>query len=76
VTFCLPTPPPDLVVEVAITHTDIDKRSLYAAMGVPEFWRYDGKTCAKEMFYRFLSAAFEDEMGAGRSLRQHIRNLG
>lgn len=35
-------PPPDLVVEVDITHTDIDKNSLYAAMGVPEFWRYDG----------------------------------
>lgn len=36
-------PPPDLVVEVDITHTDIDKLRLYAAMGVPEFWRYDGK---------------------------------
>ena len=35
-------PPPDLVVEVDITHTDIDKNSLYASMGVPEFWRYDG----------------------------------
>jgi Uma2 family endonuclease len=31
-------PPPDLVVEVDITHTDIDKNRLYAAMGVPEFW--------------------------------------
>lgn len=36
-------PPPDLVVEVDITHTDIDKNSLYAAMGVPEFWRYNGQ---------------------------------
>ena len=36
-------PPPDLVVEVDITHTDIDKNALYAAMGVPEFWRYDGR---------------------------------
>ncbi|MEM8504425.1 MAG: Uma2 family endonuclease [Cyanobacteria bacterium P01_D01_bin.1] len=35
-------PPPDLVVEVDITHTDIDKLRLYAAMGVPEFWRYNG----------------------------------
>lgn len=35
-------PPPDLVVEVDITHTDIDKLALYAAMGVPEFWRYNG----------------------------------
>ncbi|MFM7888421.1 MAG: Uma2 family endonuclease [Pseudanabaena sp.] len=36
-------PPPDLVVEVDITHTDIKKLELYAALGVPEFWRYDGQ---------------------------------
>lgn len=36
-------PPPDLVVEVDITHTDIDKNQLYAQLGVPELWRYDGK---------------------------------
>ncbi len=35
-------PPPDLVVEVDITHTDINKNTLYASMGVPEFWRFDG----------------------------------
>lgn len=37
-------PPPDLVVEVDITHTDINKLRLYASMGVPEFWRYNGET--------------------------------
>ena len=36
-------PPPDLVVEVDITHTDINKPALYASMGVPEFWRYNGR---------------------------------
>jgi Uma2 family endonuclease len=36
-------PPPDLVVEVDITHTDINKPALYASMGIPEFWRYDGQ---------------------------------
>ncbi|MEM9148951.1 MAG: Uma2 family endonuclease [Cyanobacteria bacterium P01_F01_bin.3] len=36
-------PPPDLVVEVDITHTDIDKLKLYAGMGISEFWRYDGE---------------------------------
>ncbi|NEP59714.1 MAG: Uma2 family endonuclease [Symploca sp. SIO2G7] len=36
-------PPPDLVVEVDITHTDINKLQLYAALGVPEFWRYNGE---------------------------------
>lgn len=36
-------PPPDLVVEVDITHTDIDKNRLYAQLGVPELWRYNGQ---------------------------------
>jgi len=36
-------PPPDLVVEVDITHTDINKLQLYAALGIPEFWRYNGE---------------------------------
>jgi Uma2 family endonuclease len=36
-------PPPDLVVEVDITHTDINKNALYAAMGIPEFWRFNGQ---------------------------------
>jgi Uma2 family endonuclease len=36
--------PPDLVVEIDITHADIDKNTLYAQMGVPEFWRFNGKT--------------------------------
>ncbi|NJK77255.1 MAG: Uma2 family endonuclease [Oscillatoriales cyanobacterium RU_3_3] len=36
-------PTPDLIVEVDITHTDINKNMLYARMGVPEFWRFDGR---------------------------------
>ncbi len=36
-------PPPDLVLEVDITHTDINKKLLYQGMQVPEFWRYNGK---------------------------------
>ncbi len=36
-------PPPDLVIEVDITHTDINKNALYKDLGVPEFWRFDGK---------------------------------
>jgi len=36
-------PPPDLVVEVEITHSDIDKLDLYACLGIPEFWRFNGK---------------------------------
>lgn len=36
-------PPPDLIVEVDITHTDINKFNLYASLGTPEFWRFNGQ---------------------------------
>jgi Uma2 family endonuclease len=36
-------PAPDLVLEVDITHTDVSKPRIYAALGVPEFWRYNGQ---------------------------------
>ena len=36
-------PPPDLVVEINITSPSLDKLPIYARLGVPEVWRYDGK---------------------------------
>jgi Uma2 family endonuclease len=35
-------PPPDLVIEVDITHPSLAKLPIYAAVGVIEVWRYDG----------------------------------
>src|SRR5439155_7660604 len=32
-------PPPDLVLEIDITHPSLDKLSIFAAAGVPEVWR-------------------------------------
>jgi Uma2 family endonuclease len=37
-------PPPDLAVEVEVSRSMIDRISIYAAMGVPELWRFDGET--------------------------------
>ncbi|BAZ87391.1 Uma2 family endonuclease [Dolichospermum compactum] len=37
-------PPPDLVLEVEYSRPKIDKFKLYAAMGIPEFWLYNGTT--------------------------------
>jgi Uma2 family endonuclease len=37
-------PPPDLVVEVDITSSSINRMSIYAAMGVPEIWRWHDDT--------------------------------
>jgi Uma2 family endonuclease len=36
-------PPPDLVIEVDITHKSVPKEPIYAALGAPELWRFDGK---------------------------------
>ncbi len=35
-------PPPDLALEIDITSGSLDKRPIYAAIGVPELWRYNG----------------------------------
>lgn len=37
-------PPPDLVIEVDITSPSLAKFPIYARLGVPEVWRYDGET--------------------------------
>lgn len=34
-------PPPDLAVEVDITSRSIPREPIYAALGVPELWRFD-----------------------------------
>lgn len=36
-------PPPDLVMEVDITSPSLNKFPIYAQLGVPEVWRYDGE---------------------------------
>jgi Uma2 family endonuclease len=32
--------PPDLVIEIDISHPSLDKFPIYAAIGIPEVWRY------------------------------------
>jgi Uma2 family endonuclease len=48
-------PPPDLVIEVNITHPSLDKLPIYAALRVPELWRYDGKTLR---FYQLIGDGY------------------
>ena len=36
-------PPPDLVIEVEITSPAVPKLPVYARLGVPEIWLYDGR---------------------------------
>ncbi len=35
-------PPPDLALEVEITSSAVDRMAIYAELGVPEVWRFDG----------------------------------
>lgn len=35
-------PPPDIVVEIDLTNASQHKFPIYAALGIPEIWRYDG----------------------------------
>ena len=39
-------PPPDIAIEVDVHHDSRDKLPIYAALGVPEVWRFDGKAVA------------------------------
>lgn len=36
-------PPPDLVVEIELTSNIVKRLPIYAKLGVPEIWRFDGK---------------------------------
>ncbi len=35
-------PPPDLAIEMEVTRRSISRQPIYAALGVPELWRFDG----------------------------------
>ena len=35
-------PPPDVAVEIDLHHQSVAKFPIYASLGVPEIWRYDG----------------------------------
>jgi Uma2 family endonuclease len=37
-------PPPDLAIEIDITSSWLDRLEIYAALKVPEVWRFDGET--------------------------------
>jgi Uma2 family endonuclease len=35
-------PPPDLAIEIDVRRAPLDRLAIYAALGVPEIWSYDG----------------------------------
>lgn len=48
-------PPPDLVIEIDITTSSINKRKIFAQFGVPEVWRYDGRQVE---IFKLVSGAY------------------
>ena len=57
-------PPPDLAVEIEISRSALNRMDVYAALGVPEVWRFDGKTLRIEQLqpdrsYRPVAASAE-----------------
>jgi Uma2 family endonuclease len=50
-------PPPDVVVEVDVAHDSLAKLDSYAALGVPEIWRYDGNALT---IYRLDSGKYSN----------------
>ncbi|MFN7924677.1 MAG: Uma2 family endonuclease [Bryobacteraceae bacterium] len=49
-------PAPELIIEVDITSQSIDRFPIYAAFGVKEIWRYDGRL----RFYRLVAGSYEE----------------
>jgi Uma2 family endonuclease len=37
-------PPPDLALEIDVSRSSLNRMRIYAALGVPEVWRFDGTT--------------------------------
>jgi Uma2 family endonuclease len=42
-------PPPDLAIEIDISPSRLDRPRIYAALQVPEIWRYDGEHLVVEL---------------------------
>ncbi len=77
-------PPPDLVIEIDITSTSIDKMPIYALIGIPEVWRYDGSTLrlmklqgqdyaptdSSVAFPRLTPSVLEDFLAKSKSMRR------
>ncbi len=57
-------------MEVVVTHSLLDKFTIYSALGIPEVWSYDG---SRLRMYR-LKAAEYVETGASRALPELAAN--
>ena len=50
-------PAPDLVIEIDISSPSLEKLPIYAAVGVPEIWRYDGTS---SIIFQLQEGAYQE----------------
>ena len=60
-------PPPDLAIEINHTSSSIDRLAIYAALRVPEVWRYDGA--------RFTILTLQGEQYAAQATSQVLPTI-
>jgi Uma2 family endonuclease len=65
-------PAPDLILEVDIANRRIDKKAIYEACGVTEFWRYDRAAGLRVLAMRGGAYAPVDTSGVIRGLSVRI----
>jgi Uma2 family endonuclease len=67
---------PDIVVEVDVTHADEDKFEIYAAFGIPEFWRYSENNFQifrlENTEYKEVTASFELPQLSAKTLTEFL----
>jgi Uma2 family endonuclease len=51
-------PPPDLVIEIDISRSSLDRFPIFASIGVPEVWRYDGIRVA---IFKLTGEAYQEQ---------------
>ncbi|MFL5245924.1 MAG: Uma2 family endonuclease [Gemmataceae bacterium] len=51
-------PPPDLALETDMTSSSMNRMEIYAALGIPEVWRYENETLT---FYRLMEGKHYQE---------------
>ena len=50
-------PPPDLVIEIDLTSLSLDRFPIFAQVGVPEVWRYDG---SRFQIFKLVDEQYEE----------------
>lgn len=50
-------PPPDVVLEIDLSSVSVSKFPIYAALGVPEIWLYDGQ---QARFYQLTEQSYQE----------------